>query len=888
MKTYIESYLSILPKSQKERFTKLIDVGSKPVGSGEDELEAKIIELLGELGQQKMTMVLRLQGEQTDSESYNQTLKEIIADLNSLYFESNILDSLIINHEQLNKSILTNLQKDLSKLENKIDSLNLLADNVQGYGTACKENFSSLGILEDRKSYSSLFIDKNGKPLLTDAEVDTVEGVLKLGASSKYDRIHTLINGKPTTVAEIKILEQVGEGFSDKDPNYSPDKAIDGKPDTFWGEVILSDGVLKVPLMEGSWSGLEGGALCVFKIVFPSPCTVSQFSIKPYSEYPFEIVGIGYTRDDTNQVAGWCGQHSPSQDPVLVDQGISLDFPFVNAKSLIVIVRQNHAYKNIYKVTRDQLYNRELWSKIAAEERTITLDTLWADGDPGTINPTLGQDKIDKFDQTWMAFLSSQEGYNSQAVGAILAGVAAGALAGAVGTGLVVGALLFPKQAPKAPERVQVEKYEYVYGAYEIDVFGNEYNPEGIFVSRPHEISGNVQRVVLEAKEKHPVFTNLSGNIIKKKTLNENLIIVDHEEPLRRTSVEYYVSCGDSPNDPWYPILPLDQTYINNEFLKFVDPERQVAELRFYCSYEGDTQKTPRLYKNETPLEINRDWVIQEKTPGLITSGQRIYNYKLVEIFPHVWDPGAMYTIDYYPDNSYSDPHEIDFLSSAAYDSSGSEASGSTPKQKNEYFNLSPEKLIDKNCSAKLEFYPYTDRSRLFIEEGGETKPNYTYNPVQVVLNPAKYSSELYYLEGKEQAITSEVGPWETVTRDKVYGERDPGVDRENPPLARTLNVTDYSSPDLPVLNAYNPLDKVPTFEYFHTGKRVYFSETFRHDSPTAAENFGITHGNAIVQIRYEYLVSGVRCKIILRRCPFDASITPKVDWYSLKFKVLY
>jgi len=106
--------------------------------------------------------------------------------------------------------------------------------------------------------------------------------------------------------------------------------------------------------------------------------------------------------------------------------------------------------------------------------------------------------------------------------------------------------------------------------------------------------------------------------------------------------------------------------------------------------------------------------------------------------------------------------------------------------------------------------------------------------------------------------------------------------------MARTLNVTDYSSPDIPVLNPYNPEDDVPTFEYYHSGQRVYFQETFRHDSIHSQENYGDTHGNAIIKVQYEYLVSGVRMKIILRRSKFDGSITPKVKRYALKFKVLY
>lgn len=893
MESYIKSYLSILPESQRKRFEELIDVGEHPVSGSEGEIEERIRDLLSKIGQQKMTMQLRLQGEETDSEAYNLTMREIVADLNSLYIESNLLDRLIVNHEQLNKAILGNLYKDLRKIENRIDTLNLLADNIEGYGTACREDFSSPGINESREEFSALFIDRDGREIPHDAEIDTFEGALKLRSSAKYDRIHTEVNGQPTTVAKIEILEQTGEGFSDKDPNYGPEKALDGKPDSFWGEVILADGVLKVPLQKGAWAGISGGALCAFKIIFPNPCTVNQFSIVPYCEHPFEIVCIGYTRDDSNNIAGWCGSFSPDQtaeNPVFVDDGLSVDFPAVNAKALIVVIRQRHAYKNIYRVTRQQLYNKEMWNKIIAAERKLTLSTPWVDGDSNTTNPTLTDDKVAQFDATWQAYLKEVSRHDSRTAAAIVAGVLTALGTGSWIHGIAMHGIISPKGKLTAPEFVTAEKYEYVYGAYEIGAFGNEYSEESVFVSRPHHVGGNVQRVVLEAEEEHPIFpASISPSkldYLRKKGFDENLNIIDLDEPLRRTSIEYYVSCGDSPNDPWYPILPLGQTYVNNEFLLFSTPGQPLAELRFYCALIDG--KMPRLYKNEMPLEFGHDWLLHEKEPGKRINNERVFTYKIVEVLPHVWDPTAMYTIDYYPDESVYSAHEIDFLSSVAINSKGQQVAGASTKEIVEYFNLTPDAQLDKNCSAKLKYYPYVDRGKLFIYKDGRMQENYFYNPVRVTLNPAEKitsaNRDFYYLEGKTGVIKEEVTGWSSLE----YGERDPRIDRPNPPIARTLNVTDYSSPDIPVLNPYNPEDDVPTFEYYHSGQRVYFQETFRHDSIHSQENYGDTHGNAIIKVQYEYLVSGVRMKIILRRSKFDGSITPKVKRYALKFKVLY
>ena len=50
------------------------------------------------------------------------------------------------------------------------------------------------------------------------------------------------------------------------------------------------------------------------------------------------------------------------------------------------------------------------------------------------------------------------------------------------------------------------------------------------------------------------------------------------------------------------------------------------------------------LYKNEMPLKYGtRLGHLSEKYPGNRVNGKRVYSYKIVEIFPHIWDPMATY-----------------------------------------------------------------------------------------------------------------------------------------------------------------------------------------------------------------------------------------------------
>lgn len=832
MNNYIESYESLLPEEQKKRLQGFLNVEAQPItqdtdATAEGQLEEQIREMMAALGQGRLTTVLRLQeeGGQTNSDSYNLTLAEIIEDLKTLYQESNLLDTLLSNKQQLNKSIIANLEKDIKRLEARIDSMNLLADNIEGYGTASKENFADESLFEtDRESYGYMFVDKNDNPIspATNCVVDKLEGTLKLGTTSSYDRLHT---SSGITTASIEIIEQIGEGFSDKDPRFGPEQAIDGRHDTFWGEVILSNGVLQVPMKIDDTRSIVGGAIVKLKISFPTPATVSSFGFKPYCEFPVEIVCVGYSVDDSDYISGYPIPYNPS-NPILTDKGITIDFPGVTAKSLFVILRQSSARKNYYTVTKEIRNDRDFWNKIIAAERKLTLESMWVDDVPATINPSLLQDKIEEFDFRWQEYLKRINRKKSN---------------------LIEDAIV---EIIEAPERVQVEKYEYVIGAYEIEVRGQEYNHVGIYVSKPHNVNGNIQKVALEVEEWHPTFTAPNGSTLKKKAYNELGSLVTTGEDLRRTSIEYYISANDS--DGWIPIMPTNQISVNNEMLLFLDNNIAEADLRF----PADPTKKITVYKDEMPL-MPAYW-------DLISDNKRI------KIYAPYWDPGSIYTIDYTPDESKGSVHEIDFTPPA----DGTRP----PKVMTEYFNGPGEDIVDKNCSVKLAYYPYVDRSKLTIDTGNGTRiQNYDYNPVRVTLNPAEHEleSSVYRIEGLNKVITTPITSY-----------RDPRTDILSKPLARCLNVTNYQSSDVPILNPYIKTDPIPTFEYYHTGRRVYFSETFRHDGPI--DNYTNSHGNAIVKVEYEYLVSGVRVKIIMRRTyKSEATYTPKVDWYTLKFKVL-
>jgi hypothetical protein len=413
--------------------------------------------------------------------------------------------------------------------------------------------------------------------------------------------------------------------------------------------------------------------------------------------------------------------------------------------------------------------------------------------------------------------------------------------------------------------KVQVDKYEYVYGAYDIKFQGKEYYPKSVYLSKPYIMSGNVSQIVLEAEEWHPTFRS-NGNLIgKTKYVDGVLVNVDgrtanKDELLRRTSVEYYVTALENPGvDDWKPILPLGQAMINQEVLFF-----QGSIPRTKLRFAADRTKEINLYKNEYPLKFNLDWYFG-KDPDGIDSNQWIV------LSAHSFDSSAIYTIDYYPSGN---PYLIDFAISP------------TTTLQTDYFIGT-----DKNCSIKLSKFPFINRATLKSDKDVGVI-NDDHNPVKITLNPGGGTNALANI------ITEKLGIKNPNVKDFVLNGKNGGFNTEvlsslnpsttipNAPVARLLNKTLFFDNEIPTLNKYNPRDILPTFEYYHEGNKVYFTEMFKHDGPV--ENLEGSNGNAIIKAEYDYIVSGIRVKIILRRTSnIDTSVTPKVKSYSIKCKSL-
>lgn len=835
MAEYLSALRAILPASERERLEKLLAVGPAEEAGLTDE---QIVQILETIQKGELSFKLRLQGEQTDSISFNACLREILADLSLLYQQSQQAGQALASHGALQAGLAEQLEKGIARIERRIEDISVLADNQ--YSHVVTEAFLDTSMAElMREGNEVLFTDARGNPVEKLARIHGQE--LTLAISSQHDLLRDQ-NGE--TTATVEVLQQSGLAYRDVNPLYGPEAALDGSPDTFWSEAILSPSVLRLPT-----AGVDSGAITQLRINFSSPALLSALRIDPVAVYPMELVSLSAVVGEGQLVP--IITHNPDK-PRLIHKDTTWRFPALSAKGIVLTLRQIHADRLIYTLTKQAAASRELWQKLVAAERGAVQASIFDDLPEEALKRLEEEGELDP---VWQAYLEVAEKYASDKSKHdalyMLGGITLLALLGGASVPYLLAALgLWHEthpQEPEKPEIIQVERYFYLYGARRIDCLGMTYAPSSIYVSKPFELEGNVREISLEAEEEHPVIVDSHGNPINRYGFNDNGELVSLGTPLRRTSVEYYVApvAGDEVYE-WIPILPLGQREVQSEFLQMSFGGTVVASVAngepfALTRFAVDVDQPHQLYRDGQPV-VPEYWHVAPSPDG---------KGSVVVIDRRLFSATSVYTMDYYPAGT---PHVVRLDNGHVQ-----------PRQHVEYFEGA-----ERNGRLVLTYTPYIDRERLLEDE---RKNQLTYNPVRITLNPYDHprrNPEIHRIMGATKAIT-----------DPIYSTRDPNSRLSDP--ARLLNVTRYDSFDQPLLKPYHPLDQPPTFEYFHDGRIVYLPESFRHSS---IENPS-SHGQAIIEVAYEYLVSGVMVKIILRRSPVDPSLTPVVRRYSLRFRSL-
>lgn len=305
------------------------------------------------------------------------------------------------------------------------------------------------------------------------------------------------------------------------------------------------------------------------------------------------------------------------------------------------------------------------------------------------------------------------------------------------------------------------------------------------------------------------------------------------EAAARQTSVEYYIAYEENPGlEDWHPILPEDQKEVLGELLLF--DTASTANLRFVAIPEKEGLQQARVYKDQILLPPDK-W-------SFANGGRQI-------VLLEEYSPSSIYTIDYVPNAEVKNPWVVNIAQHQL--------------RKVRQVDVFPEGT-NRNKTVILSQYPYINYE--VINQDSSYNPNTSaYQPIKVRLKNAN-------IAGPDRTVIKEVLPY------------NPNIQQD----AYTYNVTDYKTGAWKALRPYSlkSEDRYKGFEYIHDGRKLYFSETF--NKADINENLETNHGNAEIEVEYEYVVSSFRIKIILRRNgPGVTSVTPVVHSYALKFKTM-
>lgn len=739
------------------------------------------------------------------------------------------------------------------------------------------------------------------------AEVDKKSRQLKM-PKERTSRLGTSRFNLDRVNAEVKHF---GGGISGRDDvNFGVEKSLDDNPETFFADLILSEGIPahsyrlshSVPnrlLGSGIQNGhkfTSHGILFEMTYTFSKTASCNQLRLFPIANFPMKLVDLAFkTSDSTND---WTPV--PGFDPEDYEAG--LDWIEWNGKrfhltQLKVVFEQSNYTTNIYHIPSGMLKNNQLWSQILDTSyqdiiHNVELDEVLADKiavEPGVL-PYLNE-----LNELGISIantdLRGSGGQREYDVAESLQGLAIGQM----------------NRTEDTSSLTEVRRLQFVGGIRVIEVNDNRYQPFSFYESQKFESTANILEVELHTTESHQV---VADPIVGR--------------PFKTTSVEWEIEVGENT---FFPIAPIQDITKTDSGSVFVDIRDEVMVLNRRDNF-GITRFPAFMSGSAIPaIQIRRNGTrLNPLVPNSGLGGQPIeYNYTAefmtnghirVAFNDKYFDQRAVHTISYY---AAEDAATIDMNSRINSD-----------------FTVEPEVFtgVDKDNRVKLKYFPYVEYEVVNDEnnwsQADSTVPSWrfvpatqsynqgsvdvngsiltgagmdwisggaqelltgdvngltgaaiqlvgdsraysisgftsasglvTYNNVETGFLPAgSPATGLPYVIGKIKEIDGQIYGLDNTTYEpiEIYIND-----------VKALNRTDYSTLEHQAFVPVDPSSRV--FEYIQAGKNIYFNSAVQGK----------------IEVTYRYLTEYLKVNATLRsHKPVNAVTTPLVKDYTVRLK---
>lgn len=640
MSKFLDDFLLTMPETQKQKVMELLIKKEKDgLLRSEEEFKKELQLLLDDMSQKngEPTFLPIRQEQRTHSENYNKNMQEISFDLETIFSASNQIERLVGDNQQLSRALLADIRKKLYGLRTNVQKYKIMIKNSDSFIDGVYEDFKSPQYTEANESQLSVLRrERYGDIRTSNYNAENIGDALQLSGIQSLDQLKTSYG---RSLADISVINRTGLEASNQKHKLA--NAIDGSIETFWAESILVDDVITQDISD-LWSHdyhdyPKSGAICEMEIKLNGLSTVSEIHFDPYCAYPLEIVAItgyetmdsgGKVYDLTSPLHENLHQRSKKSTDRMVFQ-----FPSVEISKIRILLRQENYVKENFIVNVDEKNNTELWDNISSSEQ-LTADF----SKPG--------ETLAEFDQKnevtgWSVYLKKLKEWATitrntgvlesvkNAMEIIKLGDYKNPMLLALrslskGTKTIVE----NKNSPDvSKEWLAVNKLSYLYGAYNISVFGRKYQNTSFYVSKPLPLSSNAAQIVLSTEEKH------------------HDIEVGINTTARITDIEHYITHKKNPlPKDWRPILPIEKRYVEGELLSGDDIEQEYPELKdrdtinFSFRFPIISKETIVIRRNGYPLPL--------EAYILTADGKR------VGILREHYSASSIYTADYKPADS--------------------------------------------------------------------------------------------------------------------------------------------------------------------------------------------------------------------------------------------
>lgn len=512
---YYKRYIDTLPDRQRENIEGYL---RQKLAQGyiksESDLQ-RVMESINPNGEPLTVFNEVLSNSNMKDTNYNNLMDSVLIDLESIFAESNIAAYNIGNHEEISKSWVSDIQRAIGQINRRVSEFKKLSGNSGGhtplgYTAIYNESFTETqyGIYKDcRIQAGSLVL----KPTSSIEYIKSTD--IQRVTSTPYPPENHTAGVYISTPREFDITKNYDTG------NRSMLKKGTTSPG-YWMTSLLTDGDIKSTIDTTDYYGYVN----VLRIFFTSVKSINTIELDPVGNYKLYIRKIRYREHNeyNSDDDGWTDltYTDDNGDTVLVS-GESFSSMIFRFKATPIAALEFTLNSTDYDVLRyhfspDTIRSSILWDEITDEEYSNVVDRYQAHryGNRANGRKTEAQSSNRYMDRI-VNDMTAQDGMD-QMLSTIKAGLSISDMD--LDTISPTSNTTGNADSGIGDELIDVNKNEYIIGAYSITPQKNLYPASGIYES--HDNAGYdtyeyaIQEVMLDATQHIPGLTSIQHSII--------------------------------------------------------------------------------------------------------------------------------------------------------------------------------------------------------------------------------------------------------------------------------------------------------------------------------------------------------------------------------------